>query len=334
MPAWALIGLGLLAAPSAQALQYQFTTITVGDANTVSGINNHGDIAGFAITLVGGNPVYSGYTGKADGSGIAPVLPSTSFQASASGISDDGSVVGVAIDFSGIHGFLRNSVGAYSTIDPALGGLTSVYSEAIGINNAGSIVGFYTETLPPSPELAQAYSHGFTYINGVYAQFDVPAAAGSGTQINSINDSGLMTGTYLDASGIPQAFIYTPGSGFSYPVIPDGAGGTALSASLSNINSLGEYLATAMLPDPFSPLGLDATGFLFDGSSYQPFNVPGALSTLLYALNDAGQISGLYVDASGRISGFTATPVDEPGALGLLMLGTGALIRRRRRQAD
>ena len=333
----AALALGLTIAGPAAATSYQFTTIDAGQpfelGTVVTGLNDAGRIAGYYVTLGPGGPTYSGFTANVDGSGFTTIDRPGYPQTGAAGINGSGAIVGVSVSPSfTATGYVRDAGGGYTTIDPALGGLTSAYSEAVGINDAGDIVGFYTEVLPPGPGAVRPLSHGFLDKGGVYSQFDVPAAWGFGTQAYGINDAGQVTGGYLDFTGTPHGFLYTPGLGFSAPAVPGGVG-----SELGAINNNGDYVAAALAFDPLSPLGYDASGWLHTASGFQPFNLPGALSTEPFTVNDKGQVAGLYVSAHGQILGFTATPVPEPATWLTMVTGMGLIgltLRRRRRAAS
>jgi probable HAF family extracellular repeat protein len=96
------------------------------------------------------------------------------------------------------HGFL-DSGGTFTTIDPPgstsidypANGLVSISPAAVGINDAGQIVGRYD--IPGS-------THGFLYSGGTYTTIDDPN--GVGGVANGINNSGQIVGIYGDASGI------------------------------------------------------------------------------------------------------------------------------------
>jgi uncharacterized membrane protein len=66
-------------------------------------------------------------------------------------------------------------------------------------------------------------------------------------------------------------------------------------------------------------------GFLFNNGNYTTLDVPGSSLTATNGINDAGQIVGVYADASG-LHGFLATPVPEPATLLLLVIGTLGVI--------
>ena len=50
-------------------------------------------------------------------------------------------------------------------------------------------------------------------------------------------------------------------------------------------------------------------GYVDDGGTFSPVDVPGATATQVYGINDLGQVVGVATDASGNRNGFIATPV-------------------------
>jgi len=84
------------------------------------------------------------------------------------GINDIGEVVGDYVTKSDghRHGFLRSSKGGFTTFD--VPGADITVGE--GINNAGTIVGFY---------LLNGFTHGFVSKNGIFMTIDVPDSKGN-----------------------------------------------------------------------------------------------------------------------------------------------------------
>ena len=73
---------------------------------------------------------------------------------------------------------------------------------ATGINNAGDIVGYFTD--------ASNVTHGFIDVGGIYTTIDAPNAFGS-TQVLGINDIGDLVGTYVDAKDLTtRGFVASP----------------------------------------------------------------------------------------------------------------------------
>jgi probable HAF family extracellular repeat protein len=80
----------------------------------------------------------------------------------------------------------------------------STFTQALGLNNDGEIVGFFTD--------AAGNNHGFLYniAAGTYQQVDDPHASGpGGTIINGINDNGQLVGFYTDANNNTIGMVAT-----------------------------------------------------------------------------------------------------------------------------
>jgi hypothetical protein len=79
----------------------------------------------------------------------------------------------------------------------------SVFTQALGLNNAGQVVGDYVD--------AGGFMHGFVYYvaTGTYQSVDDPNGIGT-TTINGINDGGRLVGFYVDASHNTDGFVGSP----------------------------------------------------------------------------------------------------------------------------
>ena len=71
-------------------------------------------------------------------------------------------------------------------------------TEAVGINNAGQVVGFFADSRGV---------HGFINTSGTFTTLDVPGA--SFTQARGINNAGQVVGLFGDSSG-SHGFVASP----------------------------------------------------------------------------------------------------------------------------
>ncbi len=125
----------------------------------------------------------------------APGTSSPSVYTNAEAINDADQVVGIYRPTNGSHdqGFLYQN-GTYTTISDPNG---AEGTEALGINNAGEIVGQYTDSA--------GKTHGFLDVDGTFTTIDDPL--GVNTAITGINDAGQIVGYYQDSSGIDHGFV-------------------------------------------------------------------------------------------------------------------------------
>jgi uncharacterized membrane protein len=207
----------------------------------VIGINNVGWNDGFYVDAGGTTHGFTFNTGT-----FATVdAPSTKFN-QLLGINDGGTAVGYSSTDPG-GGILQRSFTVSGTTFTYIDGLLPAgaqNNQAVGINNAGTVAGFFqdasgvfhgylitgtTETTLNFPgamdtqafgvnnkgEVVGIYidgsmvQHGFTYIGGVWTTVDDPLGVGS-TLINGVNDLGQLVGFYVDANGNTDGLVATP----------------------------------------------------------------------------------------------------------------------------
>jgi probable HAF family extracellular repeat protein len=105
--------------------------------------------------------------------------------------------VGNWVDAEGkLHGFLLNMAG-FTLIDIP----NALYTEALGINNHGQIVGFYLD--------ANLRGHGFLWHNGTSTTIDAPNALFN-TVTEDLNTRGQIVGFY-DSFGGRTSFLLDGG---------------------------------------------------------------------------------------------------------------------------
>ena len=206
-----------------------------------TGINSVGSISGIYVDAVG---TTHGYT-NIGGTFTTVDQASTVFN-QALGINDANTTVGYssATDPAGQVGqkAYSQSGGFFTDINILLPP-TNQNSQAVGINNAGNIVGFYLPTTTTSigfldvgniistidpfgstftqalginnlGEIVGFYTdgggvqHGYTDIGGIFASFDPLGSVN--TTINGVNDKGQIVGFYTDANDQVIGFVGTP----------------------------------------------------------------------------------------------------------------------------
>jgi probable HAF family extracellular repeat protein len=124
-----------------------------------------------------------------------------------------------------------------------------------------------------SSQAIEAASFAFTPI-------DLPA--GLSADVQGINDSGQIVGSFLDGVHPYQGFLFDGGT-FSIINVP-GAGSTQMSA----INNAGQMVGT-----------FGNSGFLYSGGQFTTLSVPGAAVTMPMDINNAGTVVGNYLASSG-----------------------------------
>jgi probable HAF family extracellular repeat protein len=126
-------------------------------------------------------------------------------------LAHEGQVVGYYLDGSSIwHSFLYSN-GTFTPIDDPLAASNRHNGAdgtiAQGINDAGQVVGYYTD--------ANGVAHGFLYSNGNYVTVDAsPSTVGldEGTYLSGINDAGQIVGNYVNDNG-GYGFLANPEPG-------------------------------------------------------------------------------------------------------------------------
>jgi probable HAF family extracellular repeat protein len=258
----------------ARADSYTFLTLDVIPAGTAPrGINSSGQIVG---TYTAGSSTL-GFLYRSGT--FSPIKAPGAILTIPSGIDSAGQIVGYC-DLAGngdYRGFL-DTEGAFSFIDWPGANVT----RALGINDAGQVVGAFTDS---------SGEHGFLYVAGTFSPIDVPGAIS--TSANGINNAGEIVGTYIDADSRAHGFVYSDGA-FTYPESPGG-----------------EPTLTLGINDAGQMVGVPA--FLYSAGIFSTIELPGAArGAAPAAINNAGQIAGIYYDASGAMHGFLATPIPRP----------------------
>jgi len=220
---------------------------------------------------------------------------------------------------------------------------------ADGINNSGTIVGFFADSagtfhgyladkdgnfvkaidfpgaaqtqpfgINEKGEIVGSYVddggvfHGFLLHDGNFATLDFPDAAA--TFPDDINDQGVIAGAYQDALFAFHGFVLDK-DGFR--TVDDPAQGSLPSTQLFSINSKGDILGD-FAADEF---GIFHGAFLLTHGTFIPFTVPGATQGIFaIGLNNNNDVAGSFFGDDFVQHGFIADKgniihFDFPGAI-------------------
>ncbi|MER2513535.1 MAG: hypothetical protein ABTQ25_14145 [Nitrosomonas ureae] len=200
---------------------------------------------------------------------------------------------------------------SYKYLDNPNAGTDKYATYAYDINNNGQIVGF-TNSLNGN--------QSFIYSNGVYTSVEVPNAK-FGTTLLGINDSGQMTGLYVDElNPRVHSFLYD-GNTFVTLDHPEAADvGFTAGTQAYSINNNGQVVGV------YNDSSGVSHGFLYRGGSYFTLDVPNSMATFAEGINDSGIVVGFFYDENGHhgfsYDGITYTVIDNPNALAGSYSGT------------
>jgi hypothetical protein len=217
-----------------------------------------------------------------------------SAQTQVTAIDDKGNTAGFWVTAGGTnHGFIEwNGVFA-SYNDPLTPKIKGSVNQLLGINNAGTAVGFYND--------AKGNSHAYKLNQGTgkFTPIHVPGASVVATGINNVGD---IVGFATDAAGNTSSWLKIGTTTISYQ-FPGGSDTQALGINGKN-QIVGSYLDGAgvlhgfVLTNPMGPT-----------SHWQSIDDPGGVgSTVVNGINAAGDLVGFYTDAAGNTDGMLATP--------------------------
>ena len=220
-------------------------------ATQVVGIDGAGNTVGFYVDNAGGN---HGFT---ETGGVFKTVdrPGTVFN-QLLGINRSGTEIAgySSTDFAGAtlqHAFSLAG-GVYTDINALLGPNSN--SQATGVNNAGTVVGFTQD--------AAGNFAGFTDMAGVIAHFLFPGS--TSTQALGINDLDQIVGDYVDAAGVMHGFL--DAGGVFTTLDPSGSTATTINGINDRGRVVGFYVDAAgntigtvgSVPEPASMLILAA----------------------------------------------------------------------------
>jgi hypothetical protein len=134
-------------------------------------------------------------------------------------------------------------------------------------------------------------------ISGPYAQFDVPVAGATWTQLLGGNNLGHFVGVFGDAAGNSNGYFYDGNTAILIKVPGDGV----LLTLPTSVND-SDVIAGGYLDASFN-----IYAFILDVAigKLTLFSVPGSDYTLFNGINNSNLVTGVTKDAFGNSSGFT-----------------------------
>ncbi len=273
----------VLAAATAAVAQttYKFTTFTIPNSSYTDtvGINEAGAVSGYYG--VPGTSLYQGFVRSPSGK-ITMVSYPGQDATTAGGINDFGVVAGGYASGSVVGGFFYRD-GRYQNAvvkgQPAT--LNDINDEGYYVGSYGSIGSFTAFLASPS---------------GVITDLRYPGAVW--TQPLWVKPKGVVIGLYTDTYAKNYTFLYSPAGGYKTLSIPGVPG-----ATIVDVNSRG-----VMVGGYFN--GVTDRGFVYQNGEFQIVLPPGANDGAVSAINNKGQLVGVYTIPGGEGNlGFVATPV-------------------------
>ena len=204
--------------------------VSIGSASVA--INDSGTVAGGYIDANGAH----GFTRTSDGAFAdfdIPGIPASDVEIVVpGGINADGVVAGYYEDSNLVsHGFLLHSGGSITLLDaPNAGTAANTGTDILDINSTGAMVG----VVATNPVGGTSAVHSFMLsASGTYTTFDPPGAVSS--LADGINDSGAITGYYVDANSVRHGYLRNSDGSFVTFDAPEAAQLPISSANLDTI---------------------------------------------------------------------------------------------------
>ena len=247
-----------------------------------------------AVVGLSGTKAHAGYS-------FQQVQVSGSADTELYGINSHGLISGLYGDSSGgYHGLLYQK-GIFTTVDVP-GNLNGVATYLYAGNDAGVVAGAYTDSI--------GLTHGLIYTSASasFTLLPEPTAASMSSFAGSITNNGLVFGNWADNVSFlnNHGWVYALSKGtytfFNAPTADPNGFGTVTQAA-NNAGTVVGYVQNVS--------GFTDGYFRTLNGTINTVDVPGALSTALFGINDAGVMVGQYLAADHSSHGF----LDDHGVI-------------------
>jgi hypothetical protein len=302
-----LTAVPLAISPAAHAGGYAVTDVTDPTGNNfinVLGINSSLTIAGFDNN----NPAQS-FTavppyGPSNFTTVVPSFPGVTVTSSmATGINAAGDLSGIFGDSAGnTHGY-TDIGGAFKTVDNPL---STVFNQALGINNSDETVGYYAPT-----QLGTTNQIAYSQQGGVFADINHLLPTNVNSQAVGINSDSTpsIVGFYQPTSTTSLGFLDVGGT-----ITPIDPFGSTFTQALG-VNDLGEIVGFYV--DNITGV---QHGYIDNGGVFTSFDPSGSVNTTINGVNDKGDIVGFFTNNNDAVLGFVGTSVPEPSTWAMMLL--------------
>ena len=247
----------------------------------IYGINNNGQLP---VEIIDGEGKRKAFL--MSGNSYIPISPANiGGDVYVFGVNNSGDVLGAAE-----NGYFLRTGTRYESLNDFSG---AVYTDYAGINNAGRLVGYFTDSA--------GYVRGFIKDkdSAAFIPIDHPSANNAGcaigfqcgTYLTGINDSGKISGYYINSDGVYRGFI-RDGDVFIPVEHPASRSGNPVHVYISGINNTGKAVGI------FWDSAGYVAGFVTDGNRFVEIVHPDSVSygTYLTGINDSGRMSGWFYD--------------------------------------
>ena len=262
-------------------------------------INTRGDIAG---QYQDENYLYHGFLRAADGTFTtfdSPNAGTTANQGTfGENINRAGTISGFYLDANNVyHGFVRARDGAITTFDDPNAGSGAYQGTVVtfeeGMNEAGTIIGWYVDSSNVQHGYERAPDGTFTTIDGPGPLYSL---------LGGVTPEGAITGYFADVSSVYHGFLYVDGTltQFDDPQAGTGAGQGTAALTINPAKAItGIYIDANNVLHGFVRSPKDV---------FTTIDVPGAIATRPETINPADAITGYFVTRNGVAHGFVRTP--------------------------
>lgn len=184
------------------------------------------------------------------------------------------------------------------------------FNQLLGINDAGTIAGYYGSGTPPETHPNKGYTT--TAQSPLFTSENFPKS--QQTQVTGINNFGLTVGFWADGKGDNFGFVDNHGT-FASVSDPDTPTGTPAVNQLLGVNDDGQAVGF------YQGGSGNAHSYIYDitKATFQKVTIAGSNNVTATGINDAGVIAGFY--QNGVVTdGF----IDNAGSITTLTGPTGA----------